>query len=70
MKVQVMRWYRIVIDGQEHIVRIDGRIMKYCVVDYYDARLWCAGSLGQCKKFITQHIPDGIYDKEGAYHGN
>ncbi len=64
MKVAVMRWYRILIDGQEHIVRIDG------VVDYYDARLWCAGSLSLCKKFITQHIPEGIYDKEGAYRGN
>lgn len=69
MKVESMRWYRIVVDGVPHVVRVDGRIMKWCVVDYYDARLWCAGSLGQCKKFITQHIPEGTYDKEGAYHG-
>ena len=70
MKVETMRWYRIEVDGVPHVVRMDGRIMKWCVVDYYDGRLWCAGSLGQCKKFITQHIPEGIYDKEGAYHGN
>ena len=70
MKVESMRWYRIVVDGVPHVVRVDGRIMKWCVVDYYDSRLWCAGSLAQCKKFIVNHIPEGIYDKEGAYHGN
>ena len=70
MKVETMRWYKIVVDGVPRVVRVDGRIMKWCVVDYYDARLWCAGSLGQCKKFITEHIPEGIYDKEGGYHGN
>ena len=70
MKVETMRWYKIVVEGVAHVVRVDGRIMKWCVLDYYDGRLWCAGSLGQCKKFITQHLPEGIYDKEGAFHGN
>ena len=37
MKVESMRWYRIVVDGVPHVVRVDGRIMKWCVVDYYDA---------------------------------
>lgn len=36
MKIEVNRWYRVLIDGQEHVVRVDGRIMKWCVVDYYD----------------------------------
>lgn len=69
MKIEVNRWYRVLIDGQEHVVRIDVRMMKLCVIDYYDARLWFTGSLGQCKKFISEHIQEGIYDKEGAYHG-
>ena len=58
------------IDGVEHVVRVDGRIMKWCVVDYYDARLWFTGSLGKCKKFIEQHIEEGTYGKEGEYFGN
>lgn len=52
MKIEKRRWYKIAIDGVEHIVRIDDSIMKYCVVDYYDARLWFTGSIAKCKKWI------------------
>ena len=40
MKIEKMRWYKIIIDGRERIVRVDDQVMKYCVVDYYDSRLW------------------------------
>lgn len=52
MKIEKRRWYKIAIDGVEHIVRIDDSIMKYCVVDYYDGRLWFTGSIARCKKWI------------------
>ena len=53
-KIQKMKWYKVVIDGVEHIVRIDDNIMKYCVVDYYDARLWFTGSIASCKRWIEE----------------
>ena len=55
MKIQKMKWYRIVIDGQPHIVRVDDCIMKYAVIDYYDGRLWFTGSCVACKRFIEDH---------------
>ena len=54
MSIQKMRWYKIIIDGQEHIVRVDDSIMKYCVVDYYDGRLWFTGSISKCKKWVEE----------------
>lgn len=54
MKIEKMRWYKILIDGVEHIVRVDDRIMKYCVIDYYDGRLWFTGSVAKCKKWIEE----------------
>lgn len=68
MKIEKMRWYKIIISGQERIVRVDDRIMKYCVIDYYDGRLWCTGSCAACKKFIEHNLSSN-YDKEGGYHG-
>ena len=53
-KIQKRKWYRVIIDGQEYIVRIDDNIMKYCIVDYYDARLWFTGSIAACKKWIEE----------------
>lgn len=55
MKVQKMRWYRVMVDGVEHIVRLDDSIMKYAVVDYYDGRLWFTGSCARCKSWIEKH---------------
>lgn len=52
MKIEKMRWYKIQVDGREHIVRVDDRIMKYCVIDYYDGRLWFVGSVAKCKKWV------------------
>ena len=54
MKIEKRRWYKVRIDGRYHIVRIDDSIMKYCVVDYYDSRLWFTGSIGACKKWIQE----------------
>lgn len=56
MKIDKMRWYKIDIDGREHIVRVDDSIMKYCVVEYYDGRLWFTGSCAGCKKWIENHL--------------
>lgn len=67
MKIEKMRWYKIIIDGRERIVRVDDQVMKYCVVDYYDSRLWFTGSCAGCKKFIENHLYSG-YDKNGGYH--
>lgn len=53
-KIQKMKWYKIAVDGMEHVVRIDDNIMKYCIVDYYDARLWFTGSINACKKWIEE----------------
>lgn len=50
MKIEKMRWYKILVDGVEHIVRVDDCVMKYCVIDYYDGRLWTTGSATKCKK--------------------
>ena len=67
MKIQKNRWYRVLCGGAFFIVRIDDRIMKYCIVDYYDGRLWFTGSCQGCKKFImTNLVPR--YDKNGGYH--
>lgn len=55
MKIQKMKWYRIIIDGQVHIVRVDDSIMKYAVIDYYDGRLWFTGSCQACKQFIEKY---------------
>lgn len=54
MKIETRRWYKVLIDGRYHIVRIGDTIMKYCVVDYYDGRLWFTGSIGACKKWIQE----------------
>lgn len=56
MKIEKMRWYKTIIDGREHIVRVDDRIMKYCVIDYYDGKLWFTGSCASCKRFVLEHI--------------
>ncbi|MBO7257958.1 MAG: hypothetical protein J6V11_03355 [Alphaproteobacteria bacterium] len=53
-KIQKNKWYRVVIDGQEYVVRVDDNIMKYCVIDYYDARLWFTGSITACKKWVEE----------------
>ncbi len=63
MKIDKMRWYKIIISGMERIVRVDDRIMKYCVIDYYDGRLWHTGSCASCKKFILDNLSNR---KEGA----
>ena len=49
MKIEKMRWYRVIVAGLERIVRVDDRIMKYAVIDYYDGRIWTTGSWAQCK---------------------
>lgn len=49
-----MVWYRVVIDGQEHIVRIDGTQFRYAIVDYYDGRIWSYGKLADCRKWISE----------------
>lgn len=67
MKIEKMRWYKIIIAGQERIVRLDDRIMKFCVVDYYDGRLWFTGSCQGCKKFILKNLVPR-YDENGGYH--
>ena len=54
MKIDKMRWYKIIVDNVIHIVRVDDRIMKYCVIDYYDDRLWFTGSLAKCKKWVEE----------------
>ena len=56
VKIEKMRWYKILVDGVEHIVRVDDRIMKYCVIDYYDGRLWTTGSVTKCKKWVDDHL--------------
>ena len=52
MRIEKNKWYKVLIDGREHIVRVDDRIMKYCVVEYYDGRLWFVGSIAKCKKWV------------------
>lgn len=59
-----MRWYRIIVDGAEHIVRVDDRIMKYCVIDYYDGRLWFTGSCAKCKDWVSKRITN-TYNVQG-----
>ena len=68
MKIDKMRWYKIDIDGREHIVRVDDSIMKYCVVEYYDGRLWFTGSCAGCKKCVENHLvkKDYPYTIEGG----
>ena len=56
MTIEKMRWYKIVVDGVKHIVRVDDRIMKYCVIDYYDGKLWYTGSCVKCKTWVLNHI--------------
>ena len=56
LKIAKMRWYKVLVDGVEHIVRVDDRIMKYCVIDYYDGRLWTTGSAAKCKKWVDDHL--------------
>ena len=48
----------------QHIVRVDDRIMKYCVIDYYDGKLWYTGSCARCKTWVLNHI-DGYVDNNG-----
>lgn len=52
--ISLMKWYKVTIDGQERIVRVDNRIMRYAVIDYYDSRLWFTGSAARCKKWIEE----------------
>lgn len=54
MGIEKMHWYKVLVDGQEHIVRVDDRIMKYCVLDYYDSRIWTTGSIKKCKSWIEE----------------
>lgn len=54
MKIEVNRWYKILVDGVEHIVRVDNRIMRYCVIDYYDGRLWYTGPMAKCKRWVEE----------------
>ena len=61
MKIDKMRWYRVIIDGVSHIVRVDDCIMKYCVVDYYDGRLWFTGSCASCKAWVKERLADQFY---------
>ena len=61
MKIDKMRWYKVLIDGAEHIVRVDDRIMKYCVVDYYDGRLWFTGSCAKCKTWVENRLCRSLY---------
>ena len=61
MKIDKMRWYKIIVDGVSHIVRVDDCIMKYCVVDYYDGRLWFTGSCAACKKWVSDRLADHFY---------
>ncbi len=49
-----MVWYRVVIDCQEHIVRIDGTQFRYAIVDYYDGRIWSYGKLADYRKWIAE----------------
>lgn len=64
MKIDKMRWYKVLIDGTEHIVRVDDRIMKYCVVDYYDGRLWFTGSCAKCKSWVESRLSVKMYQYE------
>lgn len=49
-----MVWYKVIIDGQEHIVRIDGTQFRYAIVEYYDGRIWSYGKLSDCRKWIAE----------------
>lgn len=64
MKIEKMRWYKIIVDGVPHIVRVDDRIMKYSVIDYYDGKLWFTGSCAKCKMWVLNHI-DVYVDNNG-----
>ena len=46
------------VDGREHIVKVDDRIMKYCVIEYYDGRLWFTGSCVKCKQWILDRLSE------------
>lgn len=67
MKINKNRWYKVIIEGRQHIVRVDDRIMKYCVIDFYDGKLWFTGSCASCKRFVIEHIDSGFihYDVQG-----
>ena len=60
MKIEKMRWYKVVIAGLERIVRVDDRIMKYAVIDYYDGRIWTTGSCLKCKKWIQDNLSKDV----------
>ena len=57
--IEINTWYRVIIDGEDHIVRISGNVMKYVIEDYYDGRLWYVGNLRMCKLWII--------DRRGKY---
>ena len=61
MKIDKMRWYKIIINDVPHIVRVDDRIMKYCVIDYYDGRLWFTGSCAKCNAWIFTRLDSSVY---------
>lgn len=61
MKIEKMRWYKIFVDGKQHIVRVDDRIMKYCVIDYFDGKLWFTGSCAKCKLWVSNHLDGDSY---------
>ena len=67
MKIDKNRWYKVILEGRQHIVRVDDRIMKYCVIAYYDGKLWFTGSCASCKRFVLEHIDSGFihYDVQG-----
>lgn len=69
MKIEKMKWYKILVDGVDHIVRVDDRIMKYCVIDYYDSRLWFTGSSAKCKKWVEDHLNKQVDNGKTIYMG-
>lgn len=53
--IAVNTWYRVLIDGEERIVRIDSYTIKYAIVDYYDGRVWyISPNLKMCKKWVLE----------------
>lgn len=54
-QIETNRWYRVIIEGQERIVRVDSYTIKYAVVDYYDGRVWfISRNLRLCKKWVME----------------
>lgn len=64
MTIEKMKWYKVLVDGQSYIVRIDDRIFRYCVLDYYDGRMWTFGTLKKCRDWVNNHL-DARKDNNG-----